>query len=73
MNTIVDKNSNILEKRPIASVLKNMEVNQTEIFPICQTMSVRTTLTQQQLYNPSIKLSTKTEKSEGIIKVTRIQ
>ena len=61
MNTKVQTNPKILEKRPIASVLKAMEVDNVEIFPISQFDTVRHAITRRQMLNRSLKYRTTTD------------
>jgi hypothetical protein len=67
-NTI--ENQKNISKRPIMSILNNMQINDEEIFSIFQMDTVRNAIFRKQLWNPELKFTTKRE--DRNIKVTRI-
>lgn len=64
----------LIEKRPIASRLRNMAVGEKEEFPISQKRSVENTMYNRLAEERAcgIRWSIKTDMHSGIIIVTRI-
>lgn len=60
-----------IEKRPVVSVLKSMEVEKSEIFPIVQIEYVRTAIVRIQIQNRKLKYSTKL--LDNSVQVTRVK
>ena len=64
----------LMEKRPVASKLRNMAVGEREDFPISQKRSVENTMYNRLAEERAcgIRWSIKTDMQAGIITVTRI-
>jgi len=59
--------SNNLIKRPIASVLKAMEVNAVETFPLSQIDSIRNAITKIQVQDETKKFTTKIKDKSFVV------
>jgi hypothetical protein len=66
----MDTISNNLTKRPIASVLKAMQIDGIETFPLIQIESVRNAITKLQLLDRVKKFTTKI--NDNSFTVTRL-
>jgi hypothetical protein len=70
MKQMVINNNQFLAKRPIAPVLRSMEIGNTEVFTILQMDTVRAAVVRVQQFDRSLKFKTETETT--VIKVTRL-
>lgn len=65
----IANNSEQMTKRPVISVLRDMDVNSVEYFPIIQLKTVRNTIADLKLMEGG---DYKTKTGNGLVEVTRI-